>query len=208
MKPINPAVQQANQELRAAYAKGCELLEQMTERVAHGTAQEFADRQNTSAERLRKLRQIAKVYTPAQFEDLLRLCVRYDRPIGVSYLYKLVSVPVKNKQRYGLQIDMLRERWSRGELDRQIVARFGRKNSAGRLRSVPKDRHGLLSQIESDATRWLRWQEELLKQVNVLDHSELLDLFQRMSRLNRGMEKLQALAADLLQASRELTTPN
>jgi hypothetical protein len=29
-----------------------------------------------------------------------------------------------------------------------------------------------------------------------------------MSRLNRGMEKLQALAADLLQASRELTTPN
>lgn len=52
-------------------------------------------------EKARKLRQIAERYTKNELEALLKLSAKNSRPIGISYLFKTVSIPNDDGQRSG-----------------------------------------------------------------------------------------------------------
>jgi hypothetical protein len=104
---------------------------------------------------------LPKIAQLQRLETLLTLSVKDGHPIGISFLFKTVSIPNDDGQRSRFEKEMIRNKWSRAEVDRQIRAKFGRRRDAGKRRHVPEDLLGLLSFLETECHGWLRWQGEV-----------------------------------------------
>lgn len=187
--------ERAAEDIRVAYRLGQELRQRFGDRARYRAMKE-ADNElrelGLSPEKTRKLRQIAERYTRKELESLLTLSVKEDHPIGISFLFKTVSIPNNDGQRTRFEKEMIQKKWSRAEVDRQIRAKFGRRRDAGKRRHVPDDLLGLLTFLESECHGWLRWEDEANDKANLPE-----DL---RKKLAVATSKIRALHVALAQA--------
>lgn len=197
-------VEQANNEIREAYRLGQKINEKIGPWAAHGAMKGAEAEFGLTAEKARKFRQLAEVYSEEELEALLGCCTFYDRPIGVSYLYQLVTVPNDQGQRTKFEEEMIKEGWSWAEVDRQIQARFGRRREPQKRRRVPGDKLGLLSLIETESYSWGRWQRDVLDKAGKLPEAEQLpaDLVKQLEAASKLVTELQQLAEQALEEAR------
>jgi hypothetical protein len=197
-------VEKANNAIREAHRLGQKINAKIGPWAAHGAMKEVAVEFGVTPEKARKLRQIAEVYTEAELEALLSWCTFYDRAIGVSYLYKIVSIPKDEDQRTKFEEEMLAEGWSYAEIDRRIQARFGRRREPQKRRRVPGDKLGLVSMIESESYSWGRWLRDVLEKAGKLPEAEQLpdDLVRQLEAASAQVAKLQQLAERELEKAR------
>jgi hypothetical protein len=60
-----------------------------------------------------------------------------------------------------LQLRAIRKRWTRDELHREIIKKFGRRRTGGRRHRVARHAEDLLAQVDADCENWRRWQAEI-----------------------------------------------
>jgi hypothetical protein len=140
----------AMKDLRKTYQRGQKALKEATNgHAVYGQMKEVDD-SGGSSQLLRNARLIAKHYTPPKFEQLIKECKKNGFPLGSSLLTRLVTIP-KGPERHALQKRLIKEHWSRRQLDVEIAKLMGNQESkAGRKIKAPADQvealHGLRRQ--------------------------------------------------------------
>lgn len=166
--PTTPAGTNLNdgtEKIRRWYQIGQESLKMRPGAAAHGSAalEEEAGRLGIGAEMLRKLRQFAdpeRGYTTERLETLCRESIQAKRPLGITFIMRLVSIPDLDL-RGELQRRVFTEKWSCIRLNREILMRLGRQRSGGRRATITTDPHGVLAQIDSMIEPWTRWHRRM-----------------------------------------------
>lgn len=159
-------VDEACRALRKAHADGTELLETFGEWAKHGdrAIDKEAKKRRINADLLRKLRQFANPeggYTPDELNRLVKLCREERRALGVTFVYKLVTVPKENGQREEFEREVIANRWSLARVGAELRERFGARRRGGRRRAVPGKHGSLLAQIDEMCASWERWHVQL-----------------------------------------------
>jgi hypothetical protein len=156
----------AIRELRMAYRDGRSILRKLGPRADLGEHQieQAADEHHRTADACRKLRQFAMLYNGRDMKELCGLCLRYRRALGLSLLYKLVSIESR-KDRREFQRKAIAEHWGHTRITRELRIRFGRRDELlgrkqrGRKPHISQNITEVLVQIEDMARYLFRWQE-------------------------------------------------
>ncbi len=139
-------IQSAITKVRDYWLEGHESLQQHGERAPYGESSEW----------LRKARRFAHRYTEKQLNALLDKCERHEFTLGTSFIDRLVTVPDR-RERSALETKVVKERWSRARLDREIRSRYGSRRNLGRRPSQPTSTSEALSALSRLATKLTRW---------------------------------------------------
>jgi hypothetical protein len=144
-------VERAVDALRTYYEMGQESLSRDPKRVEYGQ----------SNEPLRKARVFAATYTERELEKLLDRCQKHNRALGITFIHRLATVRIK-EDRNKLELAMIRERWSRYQLDREIRRYCGNRHGSrnvGRSPHRPKDTADALTELIRLSVKVTRWAE-------------------------------------------------
>lgn len=164
-KSAETALSQGVAEIREWHRIGCESLEVRPGAAPPRSAvlEAEATLRGIGVGRLRKLRQFADPktgYTPSMLETLCRQCLRAKRPLGVTFLMRLVVIPDRSL-RGELQKRLLEENWSCQRLNREIRMKLGRQRAGGRHARIAADLPGILVQIDGMIEPWTRLQRRM-----------------------------------------------
>ena len=164
VSPADPAREKAGQaieKIRKYYAVGTQVLQGLDDgqRYDGKTVAEAAARLGTEGDSVRKAREFARAYTPAQLEELCGLRTPDGEPLTWSHVRWLIQVkdPVDRSE---LQAGAAREGWSSRQLGAEVRRRRGGKTApGGRTFDVPSDPEAVRRKLVELTRQWLRLYE-------------------------------------------------
>jgi len=159
---VNAAVR----EIRKAHTQAKKIFKKYGHdaNFGEGRLAEEANALSVNQDTIRKLRLFGdpkKGYSENDLTKLCKLCEEHQRALGLTHVFKLVSVPKKGGQRRRIQRELFEQGWSKGQLDNEILARFGRRKAGGKKPAIADSPAGVLAQIDGICFQLTRFVNEL-----------------------------------------------
>ena len=182
-RDLDPRVLKAITELREGYEIGSFVLKTYGEHAEPGVIKQVAKIKGVNPDSIRKMRQFALEYSEEELDELCKLCRDNDRVLGVSFIYRLVSVKDK-KKREALQRSAIVEHWSIQRLNREMRAKCKLGHIRRRTRAMPATVKEALAQFKEIKGRFVALLEHCLKLAKVeRDAPEAKDLRRQAKEL-------------------------
>lgn len=155
-------------DIRELFEIGQEALRVLSTAGGSGYGEDqigqVARRVGRNPETVRKARQIAdpkEGYSRHELEALCKAILAQGNIAGgcvftQSHLMKLIAVTPK-RERDRFQGEVLRHGWSRKEMERRMLAAYGRRRSGGRKPRVMTDVRAYLADLEGKCIAWIQW---------------------------------------------------
>jgi hypothetical protein len=158
-------IAKAVHQLQEYHALGLRLLQQYPSGRKHNqeTVRLEAAEYRMNPVKIYQIRDFAHEthgYTDGELKALVELCWTHSYAPGFTVIAKFLSAPNK-KERTALQRDAIKGRWSLSTVQREIIARFGRRKQAGKRPDVLGDLNGFYADLQTRAMYWGRLKTEL-----------------------------------------------
>jgi hypothetical protein len=171
-------------KIQAAYDIGVVALETFGQHATGGSLIRFAEQSKLNPEKVRKLRMMAQIYSQNDLDDWFDVFRESQYALTVSHFVKLVSISHK-ATRKSLTDSALKNHWSSHELQKQILAKQGRRKQAGRPPKLA-DKKDVKQKLQQQFWSWDRWIDAHLEMLRVVD-----------PKMARHVAKLQAMLVEI-----------
>lgn len=151
-------IEAAIKKIEERYAIGREILEQCGPTSPHGVIAPLADQYKINRDTAQKLRAMANPeigYTKRELQAWFKAFRDKGHALTVSHFVRLISVP-KGKTRDQLTREALDAQWSGHRLQKEILARQGRRREGGRRPTVISG-EAFAGEIMQTMWAWSRW---------------------------------------------------
>jgi hypothetical protein len=176
-------IEAAIKKIERRYAIGQEILEACGPTSPHGVISELAAQYGINRDTAQKLRAMANPeigYTKRELKKWFKVFRDNGHALSISHFVRLVSVP-KGRARDKLTREALDSQWSGHRLQKEILARQGRRREGGRRPTVITG-EAFVGEVSQTMWAWDRWLD-LHLEANADMLPELAKEFRAMKRL-------------------------
>lgn len=194
-------VEEAVREIRDFYDMGRKVEPKRPHKEAYGKnlVEHDARLWQEKASSIQKAREFANPedgFTRHELTELCRLIrevqIHQDEDKAVftrSHLIRVLSVRPKRRRR-AFQREVIENGWSYAEMEAEIAKRFGSRRHGGRKPRLPRDKAGLLVQVEGTCESWRRWDEAFSALVNDDKHILPAAIQGQIKAVSKDLRKL------------------
>jgi hypothetical protein len=151
-------IEAAIKKIERRYAIGQEILEACGTTSPHGMIAQLAEQYKINRDTAQKLRAMANPeigYTKREMQAWFKVFRKQGHALSISHFVRLISVP-KGKTRDELTREALEKKWSGHRLQKEVLARQGRRQEGGRKPTVIEG-DAFLGELEQTMWAWSRW---------------------------------------------------
>jgi hypothetical protein len=151
-------IEAAIKKIERRYAIGQEILEACGTTSPHGMIAQVAEQYKINRDTAQKLRAMANPeigYTKREMQAWFKVFRKQGHALSISHFVRLISVP-KGKTRDELTREALEKKWSGHRLQKEVLARQGRRQEGGRKPTVIEG-DAFLGELEPTMWAWSRW---------------------------------------------------
>ena len=191
-------IRQGNESMWEAWELGRELLDELGDHAGYGKMSDRAGEDESQAEKLRKLRSMARRITRAELGTICELTAMHGKAWGPTHLVALSRLP-RVADRRKLAKTAIREHWGLTELQRQVKRQLGPMNDptkVGRKRDLDMtDEAAILDQIQGLCLSWIRLAAQL--QQDDIESADKIGLELLPNKLREQFLEASTLIAEL-----------
>jgi hypothetical protein len=176
-------------KIQAAYDIGVVALETFGPHATGGSLIRFAEQSKLNPEKVRKLRMMAQIYSQDDLDDWYDVFRESQYALTVSHFVKFVSVSRK-ATRDQLTKNALKNHWSSHELQKQILAKQGRRKQAGRPPKLSTEKD-VKQKLQQQFWSWNRWIDAHLEMLRVVDPK----MARHVAKLQTKLREIERLAS-------------
>jgi len=195
-------IRQGNESMWEAWELGRELLDELGDHAGYRQMQNRAGEDESQAEKLRKLRSMARRITKAELGTICKLTEMHDKAWGPTHLVALSRL-TRVADRRKMAKRAIREHWGLAELQRQVKRQLGPikdPTKVGRKRDLDlTDEAAILDQIQGLCLSWIRLAAQL--QQEPIGDADKLGLALLPKKLREQFLEASTLIAELQRRS-------